>query len=584
MVFEGIRVNGLFECFGTLYYSELHAVEYKGGWCGGKRNGQGIQYDRNGKVVYEGPWCNDSHDKTSNGSHDKVSNGSHDKTSNDSHDKTSNDVVFTKLDPFDSLYSTVETIRIKNFTPSSFVSFSFHYLPSLTKVFFEGKALSDEAINGSFSVYSCPRLTSFVMKPMSCQSMTSFSIYDLPSLTELEIGDRCLSGATTVTIRDLPVLEVMQFGYGVCSTLHHGVIENLPALTEWKIGGHTLEGASEYEKGREVFELEGKECSRSHLEIRNLPVLKTIDVDGGQAFTELGELVVENVPMLEEIGGWYIFEKVYQLTATNAPKFKEIVEDHSDMLWTSKSVPFSVADLAAAITELTVASYTGNDMQSLTISGFAELVSVSVGCHCFSRVATVEVADLPRLSRFRMEHDCCIVDSPTASFALRRCSLLREFSMDNNTCMYYRHFKLEDTPALETISFEKNCFREGKEFELVDIPALKKVSVMDSSFYPVTLVRFENLPALEEIVLNYGALWGDYDTESMLIMKDLPSLTLLNVQSDFGFNYMKKIVLKNIPKLEDIDIVGGFKGNEVVEAENADYFKEFIERQRSRGY
>lgn len=153
MVFEGIRVNGLFECFGTLYYSELHAVEYKGEWCGGKRNGQGIQYDRNGKVVYEGPWCNDSHEKTSN------------------------DVVFTKLDPFDSLYSTVETIRIKNFTPSSFVSFSFHYLPSLTKVFFEGKALSDEAINGSFSVYSCPRLTSFVMKPMSCQSMTSFSIY-----------------------------------------------------------------------------------------------------------------------------------------------------------------------------------------------------------------------------------------------------------------------------------------------------------------------------------------------------------------------------------------------------------------------
>ena len=161
MVFEGIRVNGLFECFGTLYYSDLHAVEYKGEWCGGKRNGQGIQYDRNGKVVYEGPWCNDSRDKTSNGSHDK----------------TSNDVVFTKLDPFDNLYSTVETIRIKNFTPSSFVSFSFHYLPSLTKVFFEGKALSDEAINGSFSVYSCPRLTSFVMKPMSCQSMTSFSIY-----------------------------------------------------------------------------------------------------------------------------------------------------------------------------------------------------------------------------------------------------------------------------------------------------------------------------------------------------------------------------------------------------------------------
>lgn len=159
------------------------------------------------------------------------------------------------------------------------------------------------------------------------------------------------------------------------------------------------------------------------------------------------------MPKLEEIGGWYIFEKVYQLTATSggkrgvslldAPKFKEIVEDHSEILWTSKNIPFSVADLAAAITELILSSYTGNDMKSLTISGFAELASISVGCHSFSRVATVEVADLPRLSRLHMDHDCCVVDSPTACFALRRCPLLREFSMDRNACMYYRHFKLE---------------------------------------------------------------------------------------------------------------------------------------------
>ena len=43
----------------------------------------------------------------------------------------------------------------------------------------------------------------------------------------------------------------------------------MPALEVWKIGGHTLEGAGEYEEGREVFELEGKECPCSHLEIRS---------------------------------------------------------------------------------------------------------------------------------------------------------------------------------------------------------------------------------------------------------------------------------------------------------------------------
>lgn len=50
----------------------------------------------------------------------------------------------------------------------------------------------------------------------------------------------------------------------------------------------------------------------------------------------------------------------------------------------------------------------------------------------------------------------------------------------------------------------------------------------------------------------------------------------------------------DIPKLEDIRIVSGFKRNKILEAESrsppfssvvdADYFKEFIERQRSRGY
>ena len=153
IAFEGICVNGLYECFGTSYYSDVEKVEYKGEWCGGKRNGQGCLYDRNGCVVFEGKWCDDSHDEATV------------------------DAIFTKLEPFNSLCSTVETIRINNNTVSSFASFSFHYLPSLVSVFFEGKALCDKAINGSFSVYNCPNLKSFIMKPRSCHFLTSFSIY-----------------------------------------------------------------------------------------------------------------------------------------------------------------------------------------------------------------------------------------------------------------------------------------------------------------------------------------------------------------------------------------------------------------------
>ena len=159
------------------------------------------------------------------------------------------------------------------------------------------------------------------------------------------------------------------------------------------------------------------------------------------------------MPKLQEVGGWYIFQKVYKLTVTSeekmgvsltdAPKFKDVVEDHSCLLWISQSVPFSAADLPSTITELSISRYTGNDMQSLTISGLPELASILIGHHSFSRVTTVEIADLPRLSSFHMEHDCCIPDAPSSSFTLRRCPALRCFSLDKNVCIHFRHFALE---------------------------------------------------------------------------------------------------------------------------------------------
>lgn len=198
----------------------------------------------------------------------------------------------------------------------------------------------------------------------------------------------------------------------------------------------------------------------------DLPALKKIEPSGGEMFSELGELVVESegvggksstdVPKLEEVGGWYIFQNVYKLTAASggsmgvssldAPKFQDVVEDHSDMLWTSKSTPFSLTHLSSTIADLVISRYSGNDMNSLTISGFPELASISIGHHSFARVVSVEICDLPRLSLFHVEHDCFLTDAESSSFVLRRCPALRSFSMEKNVCMYFRHFALESVP------------------------------------------------------------------------------------------------------------------------------------------
>ena len=60
-VYEGFRIGGVNVCYGTRYYSDIQKMEYEGKWFEGMRWGRGIQYDRNGKTVFNGEWMNDEH-------------------------------------------------------------------------------------------------------------------------------------------------------------------------------------------------------------------------------------------------------------------------------------------------------------------------------------------------------------------------------------------------------------------------------------------------------------------------------------------------------------------------------------------
>ena len=59
-VYEGFRIDEKNVCYGRTYYSDISRVEYVGEWCEGMRWGRGVQYDRNGVVVYDGEWLNDA--------------------------------------------------------------------------------------------------------------------------------------------------------------------------------------------------------------------------------------------------------------------------------------------------------------------------------------------------------------------------------------------------------------------------------------------------------------------------------------------------------------------------------------------
>ena len=59
-VYEGFRIDEKNVCYGRTYYSDISRVEYEGEWCDGMRWGRGVQYDRNGVVVYDSEWLNDA--------------------------------------------------------------------------------------------------------------------------------------------------------------------------------------------------------------------------------------------------------------------------------------------------------------------------------------------------------------------------------------------------------------------------------------------------------------------------------------------------------------------------------------------
>ncbi|KAM7453219.1 hypothetical protein BLSTO_06038, partial [Blastocystis sp. subtype 1] len=61
MAYEGFRIGDMSVCYGTRYYSDIGVIKYEGEWCEGKRWGRGVQYDRNGKTIFDGEWMNDEH-------------------------------------------------------------------------------------------------------------------------------------------------------------------------------------------------------------------------------------------------------------------------------------------------------------------------------------------------------------------------------------------------------------------------------------------------------------------------------------------------------------------------------------------
>ena len=190
-VYEGFRIGDMNVCYGARYYSDIQKVEYEGEWYEGMRFGHGIQYNRNGEVMYDGYWMYDEHMQTT--------------------------VLMKERKLF---HTFITTLKIEGaWTKKECLSESlFSMLPDLEVLitgdlcFSNQKDLTIKGMNNLKRIAIGNKCFKVWYYYYGC-SYNHFRVVDCPQLRSIEIGNRSFLEYCTCEFRNLPSLAMMIFGY-----------------------------------------------------------------------------------------------------------------------------------------------------------------------------------------------------------------------------------------------------------------------------------------------------------------------------------------------------------------------------------
>ena len=182
--YEGFMIGEAYVCYGTRYYSDIQRVEYEGEWCGGKRWGRGIQYDRRGNSVFEGEWLNDEHEMEKK--------------------------VVVSDDRPTVLHNRVEKLCVPSEARflADWKSLECSLMPRL-RVLAIG---SNCAFAGAVELVGAGCLESVAIGDSVSIAPKPFVIKDCPALKRLVVGNDSFSGCSSCVLQSLPMLESVQFG------------------------------------------------------------------------------------------------------------------------------------------------------------------------------------------------------------------------------------------------------------------------------------------------------------------------------------------------------------------------------------
>ena len=185
-IYEGFRIGDLGVCYGTHYYSDNGVMEYKGELCEGKRWGHGVQYDRNGRVVYDGEWMNNEHLEK------RI----------EITEKNENTVL---------LHNRIEELVIGEhcWNDEGLTAVDFKYMPFLRELTVNNHSL-DHVREITLSGLQHLERALFLCSPSSIKG--SFCVRDCPVLSSLRIGDGAMISYVSCVIENNAMLKEIEIG------------------------------------------------------------------------------------------------------------------------------------------------------------------------------------------------------------------------------------------------------------------------------------------------------------------------------------------------------------------------------------
>ncbi|MDO4777984.1 MAG: Cna B-type domain-containing protein [Tissierellia bacterium] len=361
------------------------------------------------------------------------------------------------------------------------------------------------------------------------------NLKNLPKLEVIRIDAFRNNKMQNLTFSELPLLKLIEensFSNNLLETVDFSELSSLEKLGGFennKLQSINIEGLK---KLKTILNYAFKNNNLSEVNLVGLDSLESIKYQSFSYNPNLKKVTFKELPnftnMLDEI---FFGTSIDDVEFIDLPKLKNIKGFKS-----IKTLSRVVMENLPVLEE--ISGFNNTDIKNLTIKDLPELKRFGSLAFYEAKIGNMLMENLPKLEEYRAH-----------SFANNRQS---------------GSLELSKFPTVTTIA--ENAF-SGNSYTSVDFTGLNSLRIIGNSAFSgdhLEKVEIKNLENLERI--NQGAFWHQKSGQSLLSV-ELENLNNLKYLAGFEHNYkLEKLVLKNLPKLEEIG-VSAFFNTKISEAD-----------------